>query len=259
VTSLRHAWPDLKGTKDEIGFAIAATKDYARISAFVCEHLSCCKQHVYVLQTKPGAALPVTILGEQATTSATNTSLFILRVRYEVVLRDPLEETTIDFLWPILVEMQPDFNCALLRLVVLEKGVSQYFDRNCYVPGRSIDEKDVVSEVEAWSAGRVDLHKGIKALWDTGFMDSPTAKLQKALSMASETMHEELGIREHNPELYEQILESTLLSALFSVTDEKHGISVFSAQPSLGYLVFPRYCAKGSTDFVISEILKHNQ
>ncbi len=34
-------------------------------------------------------------------------------------------------------------------------------------------------------------------------MDSPRAKFKKPMSLASEAMDEELGIREYNPELYE--------------------------------------------------------
>jgi hypothetical protein len=259
VSSLRHAWPDVKGTKEEICFTVSQAKDYERIAAFVSEHFSYCKQHVYAFNAPEGGGFPETLCDEPATITQPNSALFIVRVRYEVVLRDPLEETTLDFLWPIRLELAENGKFALVRFVVLEKSVTPYFDRPCYVPGRSIEEKDVVAEVSEWAGARVDLHKGIKQLWDTGFMDSSQAKLKKALSMASETMDEELGIREHNPELYGQIVENTLLSALFAISDNKIGVTVFSVQPSNGYLAFLRYSEKGGTDHVISEILRNNQ
>ena len=262
AANLRQSWPDLKkGTKEEICFGIAAAKEYDRIGAFVSDHFSCCKQHVFVLGVKDGAVLPATIKGEAPTSASADSALYILPVAYEILLREPLEETTIDFLWPIKVEFGPNREYALLRVIVMEKGVSQYFgERPCFVSERSVEEKDVVAEVEPWAAGRIDLHKGIKELWNTGFMDAPSAKVKKALSMASEIMDEALGIREHNPELYEQIVDNTLLSVLFAVADqEKHGVSIFTAQPSIGYLAFPRYCVKGGTDFVISEILQRNK
>jgi hypothetical protein len=156
--------------------------------------------------------------------------------------------------------MASDQQVAVLRLIVLEKAVTQYFDRPCYVSDRSIEEKLIIKELEVWAPKRADLHKGIKELWQEGFMDSSSAKLKKALSMASETMDEERGIREHNPELYAEIQESTLLSALFAIAEEeKYGVSVFSAQPSIGYLAFPRYSEKGGTDHVITEILNKNK
>jgi hypothetical protein len=263
LDSLRSWWPEIKGKKDEICFTAAQSRDYERIAAFVQENFSCCKQHVYAFAPPAGEqiALPGTIRGEAATVSAPGGALFVLRVRYEVVLRDPLEEIYIDFLWPLRLEITDNQQVALLRLVVLEKGVSQFIDRGrpYYVPGRTIEERDVLNEVDGWAGGRIDLHKGIKALWAEGFMDSPQAKLKKALSVATEIMDEELGIREHNPELYEQIADNTLVNALFTIADKQYGATAFSAQPSSGYLAFPRYSEKGGTDRVISEILANNK
>jgi hypothetical protein len=73
-------------------------------------------------------------------------------------------------------------------------------------------------------------------------------------------MDEERGIREHNPTLYETLLESPLFATMFQVNPEsKCDVSVFLADPSRGYLAFPRYTArKGDTDRVISEILRQN-
>jgi len=34
-------------------------------------------------------------------------ALYMSRVTYDIVLRDPLEETTLDFLWPIKIELRP--------------------------------------------------------------------------------------------------------------------------------------------------------
>jgi hypothetical protein len=262
IANLRRAWPDAKGTKEEICFAAAESKYYSKIAEFIDEHLSCCKQHVYLfMKTADAELLPPTLLDEPpALVIPSVRSLFVLRARYSVVLRSPLEETFIDFLWPIRLEITEDRIHAVLRFVVLEKAVTQYFDRPCYVPDRSIDEKAIIKDVERWAPERADLHKGIKILWENGFMDSSSATLKKALSMASETMDEELGIREHNPELYEQIQDNTLLNALFAITDQKKcGVSVFSVHPSNGYLAFLRYSEKGGTDLVISEILGKNQ
>lgn len=258
VASLRQTWPDLKGTKEEICFTASQAKDYERIQKFLSEQFGCCKQHVYVFEPGAEEGFPETLGGEAVTIGEKTSALFLLRARYEIVLRDPLEEANLDFLWPIRLEFALSGKFALLRFVVLEKTVSQYFDRPCYVAGRSIEEKDVVGEASAWVGARVDVHKGIKHLWGNGFMDSPSAKLKKAMSMASEIMDEELGIREHNPDLYGQVADNTLLSALFQIGDKEQGVSVFSVQPSNGYLAFPRYSDKGATDHVISEILKHN-
>ena len=74
-------------------------------------------------------------------------------------------------------------------------------------------------------------------------------------------MDEELGIREHNPELYEVLLDSVLLNTLFVIPQEQNcGVSAFLADCAHGYLAFPRYSeGERDTNFVIDEILRHNQ
>ena len=109
------------------------------------------------------------------------------------------------------------------------------------------------------ASGITDVHKGIKKLWQEAFIDSPRAKFKKPKSMASESMDEELGIREHNPELYEVLADAVLLNALFTVSDqEKIGVSHFSMNFAEGYLAFPSYSDEGGTDHVIAAILERN-
>ena len=261
IANLRRFWPDLKGTKEEICQAAAETRNLDQIGQFLDENFSDCKQHIYTFQKTVGfEEIPAQLGAEPpARIIPTSRSLYVLRNTYNVVLRQPLEETSIDFLWPIRVELSPDGPYIVLRFVVLEKTVSAYFDRPCYVSDRSVEEKNVVKEVEGWGNPRADLHKGIKELWKNEFMDSPSAKQKKSLSMAHEVMDEELGIREHNPELFEQLQENPLLSVLFFISDKARGTDVFSTKPSEGYLAFPRYSEKGGTDLVISEILRSNQ
>jgi hypothetical protein len=260
ISNLRRFWPNLKGTKEEVCQQAAETRNLALIGQFLDENFSDCKQHIYTFEKPDAAQLPVSLSGEAPAHNVVGIrSLFVLRITYSVVMRNPLEEAEIDFLWPIRFELSPDGPYLVLRFVVLEKTVSAYFDRPCYVPDRTIEEKMIVKEVEAWGNPRADLHKGIKELWKNEFMDSPSAKQKKALSMATEVMDEELGIREHNPELFEQLQENPLLSVLFLISNKTCGTDVFSAKPSEGYLAFPRYSEKGGTDFVISEILRNNQ
>jgi hypothetical protein len=55
------------------------------------------------------------------------------------------------------------------------------------------------------------------------------------MSMASEAMDEERGIREHNPELYEVLLDSVLLNTLFLIKEEhRWGVTAFSADCANG-------------------------
>ncbi len=126
---------------------------------------------------------------------------------------------------------------------------------------RSIEEKTILDEIVKLDVQPTDLHKGIKKMWEDGFMDSPRAKYKKPISMASEAMDEERGIREYNPQLYETLMESVLYTTAFVIPEEQGcGVSALITNPSVGYLAFPRYSEKrDGTDFVIGKVLEHNQ
>ena len=260
VANLRQSWPDLKGTKEELCFAIAEQHDLARIATFVHENVGCCKQHVYIFSRPsdfdhlpgqlPSGSMVRDLNGIEA--------LYIVRSQYTVVLRDPLDETSLDFLWPIRIDVTPDN--IIVRIVVLEKSLAAYFDRSCYVADRNVEEKDILVSLASIVQQRADLHKGIKKLWEDGFMDSPRTKYKKAISSAWEATDEERGIREHNPELFDELQNAMLLNTLFVIPDEKgSSVGAFSVDPSNGYVAFTSYSNKGDTDFVIHEILKQNQ
>jgi hypothetical protein len=262
VAALKDHWPNFKGTKEEIGFAIAGERDLGRITSFVDQHISCCRQHVHVFDPPDGAPTLPTEMGEasELVHADANHALFLTRFQYRVVLRDPLEESTLDFLWPARVDHWE--GCWVLRLVVIEKNLASYFDRDYYLGGRSVEEVDLVYALSSnYMLGTTDLNKGVKTLWGDGFMDSPRVNFKKTLSTAREAMDEELGIREHNPELYEVLLEAPLYSTLFRLAPERgHQVSVISIDPSKGSIAFPRYTeVPGDTDHVIREILKRNQ
>lgn len=259
----REVRPDLRGTKEEVCYAFAQESTAEQVVAFVRTHLRRCKQHVYIFNRNGNQGpLPDTVSGgEKVFTGGdgNNEVLYIVRTSYSVVLKDPLEETELDFLWPIKVQLKPDH--LIVRFVSLEKDVSSYFERQCYVVRKTIDEKTVLQDLGLASMKRTDLHRGIKTLWENGFMDSPRTKFKKPMSLASEAMDEERGIREYNPELYELLMDSVLLNTLFFIKEEQHcGVTAFSADCINGFLAFPRYSeVERNTDFVIDEILGHNQ
>jgi hypothetical protein len=259
IAVFREFYAEVKGTKEEICYALAERFTPEQMATFIRTHIPRCKQHVYIYDRGGDGAvnLPNVTGGEKVQASAEE-SLYIVRTSYSVVLKDPLEEAELDFLWPVLVQVKEHH--IVVRFVALEKDVASYFgDRQCYVVRKTIDEKKVLEDLRL--ALPTDIHKGIKTLWDEGFMDSPRTKYKKPKSLASEAMDEERGIREHNPELYETLLDSVLLNTLFVIEeDQKCGTSAFLANCQIGFLAFPRYSdTERNTDFVIDEILRRNQ
>lgn len=250
--------PDLKGTKEEVCYALAEQFTPAQLTDFIRSHFARCKQHVYIFDRDgDGPVNPPNVNGGEKIIANADESLYIVRTSYSIVLKGPLEEAELEFLWPVLVQAQPQH--IIVRFVALEKDVTSYFaDRQCYVVRKTIDEKRVLENLRLGLP--TDIHQGIKTLWDQGFMDSPRTKYKKPNSLASEAMDEERGIREHNPEVYMTVLDSVILNTLFVIEEDQNcGTSAFMANCQSGFLAFPRYSdAERNTDFVINEILQRN-
>ena len=257
VALFRESHTEIKGTKEEVCYALAERFTPEEMTTFIRTHFGRCKQHVYISDALDGQMNFPDIPGADKQWSDATAALYIVKTTFEIVLKDPPEEAELAFLWPVLVQKRA--RNIIVRFVALEKDVASYFERKCWVAGRSIDEEDVLASLHLGNA--TDIHQGIKALWDEGFMDSPRTKYKKPNSLASEAMDEERGIKEYNPALYEILLDSVILNTLFVIEEEQRcGTSAFLANCQNGFLAFPRYSdAERNTDFVIETILERNR
>lgn len=261
IASLREAWPSIKGPKEDLCYTIAEKQPVSEIIKFIDEYFSCCKQHVYVYShEQKNITFPEFIEGgEKVFEVPGKRSIYVYRTVYEVILKNPAEEESLEFLWPVLIEATA--TNLIVRFIIFEKSLTSFFDRSFYVSGRSVEEKSVLKALTAqFAIQQTDLHKGVKKLWSEDFMDSTRAEYKKPISMAKESMDEDRGIKEHYPELYEMLQEAPLFNTLFALkNNEENSVSVFLVDPSRGYIAFLRYSGKsGDTDFVIREILKNN-
>ena len=262
---LKEKWPNVKGKKHDRSSAIAAQRNRQTIIEFLDENLSCCKQHVFVFSTpKPLPHLPnLNIAGaEKLLKVAGQRELYLVKIRFDVVLRDPLEEASIEFLWPFRVEVMRDH--LIIRFVVLEKNLSSYFGgRPSSTIRRTVDEDSILKEVKGLFNGELqptDIHKGIKTLWKNDFMDGTRTRYRKQRSTATEIMDETKHIKRDDPELYLVLLKSHLSNTLFQRTPTTQcEVPAFWIEAANGEIDFSRYTDKrGHTDFIIDEILRHN-
>ena len=262
---LKNSWPEEKGNKKEVCVAIAAKCKPSEIVQFVEKHFTGCKQHVY-LHTHGSKDRklpnPKGTDGEKVLEIKDRTKLrglYLFWCEYTVILTDPLGEEKIRFLWPVLLDFEKDH--LIIRFVVLEKDLSAYFEgRSVSTARKAVDEEDIVGWLLESAQGAVpmDFHKGLKAIWKQGFVDCSRAQFKKPHSTASETMDENLGIKENNDDLYKILLQSTILNGVFASTAPKES-TVFVAKPGEGYLSFLRYSDEnGGSDHVIREIIGHN-
>ncbi len=261
LKSLKEEWPDKKGTKEDLCKEIAKEKDLGRIADFVDKSLNLCKQNVYVFDIDPLAlpAMPtVTAKGWVKKVGKTH-AMYLIRVQFKVVLRDPFEETTIDFAWPFTLDLVEKY--LVLRFIVLEKNIATYFQRPFVKGVRNIDEQEIIESLKQNNKLKaVDLNKGVKKQWSSDVMDARRTHYKKPTSTASEAMDEERGIKKDNPELYAILMKSPLYRTLFIVpaTAKRKEVPLW-IDPTQGTINFPRYSeTMGNTDNVIREILKKN-
>ncbi len=266
AAKLKERWPDANSIKDELCKYLSEECPRGELIEFVANNFSCCKQHVYILSAEvPISKMPNIIVpsGEKVYGDKGESELYLIRVTYTVVFKDPPEKCAVDFLWP--AQLQIVRGHLVVKFVTLEKDLASYFNgRPLWVSERSTDEEGVLATVAGCFASELhptDLHKGIKKLWNDGFMDSSRTKYKKPHSTAFEAMDEEKGIRETNNELYKVLKRSPLLGAVFHVDNAAAcTVTAFSADPSKGRLVFPRYTIRrGDTHYVIDEILRNSK
>src|SRR6185437_837975 len=139
VAALKEGWSTVKGTKEEICFASAEERDLDKIVSFMSKNIGRCKQHVYVLAPPsaegidPENAIPD---AEIVSTDEDGRSIYVTRAVFSVFLKDPPEESVVEFLWPIRFENFQDY--FVLSMVVLERNPCVYYDRDCFKLSRSI-------------------------------------------------------------------------------------------------------------------------
>ena len=173
----REAWPEPKGTKEDVCFSVAEREKPEDLTTFIAGNLSCCKQHVYIFDYDEAPALTDTLPGGERVYSDRARTLYVVRTRFTLVLRNPLEEMPIDFLWPVEISLADRH--MVVRFVSLEKNFSAYLGRASYIANRSVEESTILSAL--WNdlhLNSTDIHKGIKTLWENGFMDSPRPVLK---------------------------------------------------------------------------------
>lgn len=248
------------GDKEQICRAAAERGDHAQIAEFVATNLGRCKQHTYVVSNSE-LDISVDIAFESADALAQDgegRSLFLGRVSYTVYVRDPFEAVPVNFLWPIRVEQRRDFK--VLSFVVLERDPSPFANRPVITAVRHVDEKQTVRALNELGFFPRDLNRGVKALWAEDYMDAFRTRFKKPFSTTTEIMDEERGIKQNNPQLYEEVQRLHMFDTLFRVHPSKEtSVKHFNVNPTTGKIAFTSYSDDaGDTDEVVRAILERN-
>jgi len=264
AANLRDEWPAYEDQpKDDTCKVVATDRPRAEVSAFVKKAFGYCKQHVHLFATNGKVTkLPAKITdGEKLATLTARSAIYLTRCSITVILTDTHEDAAIDFLWPVKIEVTDKH--AILSAVILKKDIASYFPSRALVNSSGLSEETIVADVmQDLNLTPLDVHKGVKALWHSKYMDCHFTKYRKAKSSAYEIVDrtEKKGIRENEPALYEVLRKAPMRQSVFHLDEkEKTSIHHFSVDPTMGTLAFSTY-AETETDpsNVVRKILQGN-
>jgi hypothetical protein len=258
---LKTEWPGLKGHKKaDVCELIAKTKDVERIRSFVVNNFAHCRQHVLLLNRAEGdpdilSAFPPT---EEIGSMPGSITFYLSSVAYQVYLLGPMEMVQVDVLWPIRIEIRDKI--VIVRSVVLERDPQNYSGRTSLKAIKEFDEKKVSLDLGNLGYTPLDINKGVKALWESKYMDAFRSSFRKKNSTSTEVMDGEIGIRDNAPEIYEVLASKPLLNTTFKPDAElENSIGVFQINPTLGRIGFTSYTENsGDSDAIIKAILDGN-
>lgn len=256
-----RAFFNRKGLKEGLAAAVAkitGPADLDQLALFVDATMRFCKQHVHIFGHDGDFVLPEDFSGAERVVSAADHALYITKRHYEVVKLDPPQNGSIDFLWPIRLDLTPKY--LLVRFVVLEKDLTAYFDRQIMVRSKTpLEESMTGSLLSSGNVYAADLNKGIKALWAKDLIDATKLRFDMPDSADSKTMNGAKELKKTNPGVYADVRVRPLRMCTFVGHGSHTVVGNFSVNPTEGFIGFTRYSKDGSSgDELIRQILSSN-
>ena len=280
IATIRGSWPaavmDDKLSKTELVTKVVTSIGEPELLEFVCQHFSETRQHIHLFALAPRTLsdLPsgARYLGDETAFRTKNSSkrreaFFLLKVKHDVILIDPLENLSLDFLWPARVILES--GRAELRLTTLAKNIGDYVpEERRYTRHRvSLTEESLVANfttslAKYFKTKPLDLNTGVKSLWRDGLIDSAAVRWKRSYSTSAESMDPREMLRLRYPALFDDIMKAPLFKTEFRfMQDAQDYVDVFTADPTRGILTFPRFSeasAGTGLDNVVRAILGKN-
>lgn len=270
VQKLSSHFGSKERTKEGIIRDIAESHSREDIVNFAFRYHSTTKHHVEIYEharvnparlTSDPLGLPR--LERQERTASESVWFYLVELTYTVYLRDPLEHTTLDFLWPVRARCTPTI--LELAFTVMEKDLTSRFPAGRVVRTiKVVDEKLVSATLRTGldlpEAGIADLNRGVKSLWEDGMIDGAAALFKQPRGTTRHTMDEKGLLRKDDEERYREILDKPLFNCAFKWTGGGEvSLDHFAAEPTQGKLSFGTYSDLNTgADYVVREILKRN-
>lgn len=257
-------------TKDAAIEAVVERLDEEGLSRLVVASFGLLHQHVFLFHWEPPedeGLNPSEIFDEEPVrendVGREHHYYYLLERNYQLYL-DPLEKDELVFSWPIKVVTADDH--VRVHFTIMAKSPSAYVNDNKTVV-KSIpypDEDKLLDDFHATDgligrAHRMDINRGIKALWDVDDIDSPNVKYKREKATSKDVMDESFTVKQDDPELYEALENKALFKTQFLLTVDDPCARYFVVNPSKGKVTFRRYSSTTDcVDSVIRRIIEAN-
>lgn len=260
-----------KANKEDIAEAKASLPD-SDIKELFHADFENCKHHTYILD----AGSPITQLPNFEILNVSpeanqlhhpvNEALYFIPVTFVAIFltnNGPVNER-INFQIPVKVTFSGQY--VIVKTVLMSKKAEFYARRkNGFIKSvRTIHEFEIVDSVKkSFGAGLVlnnlDIHRGVKAIWARGDIDSPAANFKYDCESTKSVLDKGKYLRADRVNRYNEIVQSTMGVTLFHGFNDNIIPSVFATNPSTGMIYFSSYpnCPTLASN-VITEIISAN-
>lgn len=270
VKKVSHHFGSKERTKEGIVREVVDNNNRDEIVNFAFQHHATTKQHIEIFEHShvdpsklPSEPLGLPRLEKQERSASETTWFYLVELSYTIFLRDPLERTSLEFLWPIRVRCTPTI--LELSFTVMEKDLTSRFDAGRMVKTlRALEEKTLsarlLSGLELPDSRVADLNRGVKSLWEDGMIDGGAASFKQPLGTTRHTMDEQGLLRHDAGERYQEMVDKPLFNCALKWTGGGDvSIDHFGAEPTQGKLHFGTFSDLGTgADYVVREILRRN-
>lgn len=275
VDIVRERFPGIPGYQDELIKSIIEQHDERAILNFSFDNFDYSKQHIYLFKHDINdlSSLPESLLKNiesqfRNLDESSLTFFYWLDLRYDVILINPIEQTFIDFKWPVKVVI--DKGLIIITFAIIERNIKLllkqiYKNRKSFITGKNIEEQSIVNlfTKELRNFGNVspyNLEKGVKELWKNDIVDAVYVNYKKSKSTSVEYMDEELTLKEQYNTLYEEIMYAPLYKIVlkFLIDIDKYGDHL-TVDPSIGVITLSTFSkSKERPINAIRKILEKN-
>jgi len=258
------------GNREEI-LEIISDKPNNIIASFVADYHGVTKQNIYLFTMarpfNPASDMngfPFDI-GVSRTDNTKYVYLIFPKVVYSVYLNNPVAREDIEFLQPVLIEIEG--NSLIVKFTKLEKNVKSYFpdDREPRLANETNTEDQTLSSIVGYfnslSVVSVnDFNAGIKALWDLDDLDCMKISYRDAHSTVIVTMDGDLTFKQQYPDKYLEMANDPIGASSWKFLQNTGTLlEMFKCDPSNGIFNINKYSdTVNQTSNVISRILAQN-